>query len=78
VNCNKAIREISRYLDSELDESLRRSLEAHLVYCNHCNAVYDSTRKTIDLYCDGKLFSLPDDVRTRLHDALKRKLLRGA
>jgi anti-sigma factor RsiW len=74
VNCNKAIKEISGYLDGELDPGLKQTLETHLTYCNHCHAVYDSTRKTIDLYCDGKIFSLPEEVRTRLHDALKRKL----
>jgi hypothetical protein len=36
--------------------------------------VFDTTKKTIELYCDGKIFPLPDDVRTRLHEALRRKL----
>jgi hypothetical protein len=36
--------------------------------------VFDTTKKTIELYCDGKLFSLPEEVHTRLHEALKRKL----
>jgi len=53
---------------------LEQTLEAHLTYCNHCHAVYNTTKKTIELYCDGKLFALPDDVRERLHEALKRKL----
>ena len=74
LNCNKAIKEICEYLDGELDEGLKRTLESHLTYCTHCHAVYDSTRKTIELYCDGKLFSLPEEVHTRLHAALKHKL----
>jgi len=74
VKCNKAIKELSGYLDGELTQDLKVTLETHLTYCNHCHAVFDSTKKTIELYCDGKLFSLPDDVRTRLHEALKRKL----
>ena len=74
MNCNKAIQEIGGYLDGELTEELKHTLETHLTFCDHCHAVYDSTKKTIDLYCDGELFSLPDDVRTRLHEALKRKL----
>ena len=74
MNCNNAIKEICRYLDGELDEGLKKSLEAHLTFCNHCNAVYDSTKKTIELYCNGEVFSLPNDVQSRLHDALKRKL----
>jgi anti-sigma factor RsiW len=72
------MKEICRYLDGELDASLKATLEIHLTYCNHCSAVFDSTRKTIDLYCDGKAFSLPNDVQNRLHDALKRKLQRGS
>jgi len=78
VNCNKAIKEICRYLDGELDEALKSTLEIHLTYCNHCSAVYDSTRKTIELFCDGKVFALPDAVHSRLHEALKRKLQRGS
>ena len=74
MNCNRAIKEISGYLDDELDQELKQTLEAHLTYCNHCHAVYDSTKKTIEIYCDDKLFSLPEDVRTRLHEALRRKL----
>ena len=75
MKCNKVIREISGYLDGELDSELRQTLEAHLTYCNHCHTVYDSTKKTIELYCDGKLFALPEEVRTRLHEALRRKVL---
>jgi hypothetical protein len=40
--------------------------------------VYDSTKKTIELYCDGKVFSLPNEVHNRLHEALKRKLQRDS
>jgi len=74
LNCKKAINQISNYLDGELDEGLREMLQTHLTNCNHCHAVFDTTRKTIELYCDGRLFSLPEEVRARLHDALRRKL----
>ncbi len=57
MNCKNAIQEISGYLDSDLDEGLRKDLEDHLRGCQHCKAVVDTTRKTIELYCDGKLFS---------------------
>ncbi|HTS69465.1 MAG TPA: zf-HC2 domain-containing protein [Terriglobia bacterium] len=73
MECKKTINELSSYLDGELDTALKHTLESHLTYCNHCHAVYDSTKKTIELYCDGKLFELPVEVRTRLHEVLKRK-----
>jgi anti-sigma factor RsiW len=72
VNCRKAVNQLSNYLDGELDAELKKTLEAHLGKCHHCHAVFDTTRKTIELYCDGKLFPLPDDVRARLHEALRR------
>ena len=72
VKCRNAVNELSNYLDGELDEELKQTIQAHLGKCHHCHAVFDSTRKTIDLYCDGKLFPLPEDVRARLHDALRR------
>ena len=74
MNCRKAINEISNYLDGDLDAELRETIQVHLDKCHHCHAVFDTTRKTIELYCDGKLFELPTDVRLRLHEALRRKL----
>jgi anti-sigma factor RsiW len=74
VNCKKAINQITGYLDGNLDEELKKVLAEHLDKCHHCHAVFDTTKKTIELYCDGKIFPLPDDVRTRLHEALRRKL----
>lgn len=74
MNCKNAINQITGYLDGNLDEELKKVLEGHLDRCHHCHAVFDTTKKTIELYCDGKIFPLPDDVRTRLHEALRRKL----
>ncbi|HUX10547.1 MAG TPA: zf-HC2 domain-containing protein [Terriglobia bacterium] len=73
MNCRNAIQQISGYLDGNLDDDLKRTLEVHLNGCHHCKAVFDTTRKTVDLYCDGKLFQLPGTVRDRLHDALRAK-----
>jgi anti-sigma factor RsiW len=73
VKCKSAVNELSNYLDGELDEELKQTIQIHLDKCHHCHAVFDTTRKTIDLYCDGKLFPLPADVRARLHEALRRR-----
>jgi anti-sigma factor RsiW len=73
LNCNDCLEQISNYLDGEIDANLKRMLEEHLGLCWHCKVVFDSTRKTIELYCDGKLFELPIAVRDRLHAALRRR-----
>ncbi len=73
LRCKQAIQEISSYLDGELDQGLKRMLESHLEMCHDCRIVFDTTRKTIELYCDGKLFPLPAEAHDRLHGALQRK-----
>ena len=73
-DCKNCLHQISDYLDGQLDPELKRVLEEHLVFCHRCKVVLDSTRKTIELYCDGKLFQLPGDVRDRLHSALRQRL----
>jgi anti-sigma factor RsiW len=73
VNCKDAIQQITGYLDGNVDDELKHMLEVHLKCCHHCQVVFDTTKKTIELYCDGKLFPLPNTVRSRLHDALREK-----
>jgi len=73
LSCKNIIREVSDYLDGDLTEELRRELEAHLCKCRDCRVVVDTTRKPIELYCDGELFPLPPAVRARLRQALRRK-----
>ena len=72
ITCKDVINEISNYLDGELDEDLKRHLSEHLKKCDDCQVIFDTTRKTIELYCNGELYPLPDPVRDRLHEALRR------
>ena len=72
--CNNCLQQISDYLDGQMDADLKKRLEEHMGSCHSCKVIFDSTRKTIELYCDGKLFQLPGDVRQRLHAALRQKL----
>ena len=73
MKCRDVFREISNYLDGDLDAELKRAIEAHACGCHHCEVVVDSTRKTIELYCDGRLFAIPLDVRQRLHATLRQR-----
>ena len=73
LSCENTLNEISKYLEGELDPWLKMRLAIHLKMCRHCRVVFNTTKKTIELYCDDKLFPLPDPVRDRLHNALRRK-----
>lgn len=74
MNCQGVIREISNYIDGELDLSAKQELESHLVDCEDCKMIVDQTRLTVEVFCDSKPVELPAEVRSRLHDALHRKL----
>ena len=74
MNCESVIREISNYIDGELDLSAKQELERHLEHCEECKMVVDQTKLTVDVFCDSQPVELPEDVKSRLHDALRRKL----
>ena len=74
MNCEGVIREISNYIDGELDLSAKQELERHLEHCEECKMVVDQTKLTVDVFCDSQPVELPGDVKARLHDALRRKL----
>ena len=74
MNCKSVIREISNYLDGELEPSVKQELEQHLEDCEDCNVVVDQVRLTVDVFCDSKPVELPSDIKSRLHEALRRKM----
>ncbi len=73
MTCKEAFKQISAYLDGDLTEELKNILNEHICKCAHCKVVYDTTVKTVELYCDGKLFPMPQTISNRLHTALRRK-----
>ena len=74
MNCRSVIRELSSYLDGDLDVTVLAELEIHLERCEDCRIIVDTTRKTIEIYCQAEPVPLPEDVRTRLHETLFRRL----
>jgi anti-sigma factor RsiW len=74
LNCKGVIRELSNYIDGDLDPVVRAELERHLRHCEDCTMIVDQTRKTIQIFCDSEPVELPGEVRTRLHQALQRKI----
>ena len=70
MNCKQVIVELTSYLDGALDSTMRVELEQHLSRCTDCRLVVDTTRKTIQIFCNSEPVPLPEDVRNRLHTAL--------
>jgi anti-sigma factor RsiW len=74
LNCKGVIREISNYIDGDLDAATKQELERHLGHCEDCAMVVNQTKMTVEVFCDSQAVELPTDVRSRLHEALRRKM----
>jgi predicted anti-sigma-YlaC factor YlaD len=77
VNCRNIVKELSNYLDESLDSSLRASIEKHLEHCEDCRIVVDTTKQTIQIFCNAEPAPLPEETRQRLRAALKERLGRA-
>lgn len=77
MNCKTLVIELENYLDEELDAVLRASIEEHLMKCKKCRVIVNTTKKTIEIYCNSEPAPLPEDTRTRLHEALSKRLRRA-
>ena len=74
ISCLEVFRQISNFIEGELDPQLRARLEAHFKDCAHCSAVIDGTRNVVRLVGDGKTFDLP----TGFSERLKKRLAAAA
>jgi hypothetical protein len=72
ISCLEVWREVSNYLENEVDPELRQRMEAHFKVCNHCYAIMEGTRNTVKLVADGVEFELPSGFSSRLQGKLKK------
>ncbi len=73
MTCSDFLKELTDYLDDTLDASTRAELEDHLHWCHNCYVICNTTKKTIEIYRDSRLYTLPDDLRSRLETAIVSK-----
>jgi anti-sigma factor RsiW len=71
ISCLEIWREISNYIDGDIDAELRARMEAHFKVCAHCNAVLDGTRNVVKLVGDGVVYQLPEGFSQRLYNRIK-------
>jgi predicted anti-sigma-YlaC factor YlaD len=74
VNCKNIVKELSNFLEEALEPSLKSSIEKHLENCEDCRIVVDTTKKTVQIFCNSEPAPLPEDTRQRLRDALFKQL----
>ena len=78
ITCEEVWRDISDYVDDELDPKERTALEAHFAECRHCAAVLEGTCNVIRLYRDERALAPPKGFHDRLHERLEQRLSQGS
>ena len=77
VSCEQVWREISNYLEEDMEPGLRTSMEEHIRRCKRCTAVLDGTRNVVQLYGDERMFEVPLGFSQRLQRRLEENMPRS-
>ena len=77
IKCEQVWRQVSDYLDGEVDPELRVAIEEHVRGCQRCTAVLDGMRDVVQLYGDERMMEVPVGFSRRLHQRLEGDLSRS-
>lgn len=72
VSCQQVLRELSNYIDNDVDSQLRTEIEKHLSACGRCSVVLDTTRQVVRIYCDETVLEVPSGYSERLRAVLAK------
>jgi anti-sigma factor RsiW len=71
ISCQEVWRDISDYIDEELNPLQQAALDQHFAECRHCTALLDGMRNVIVLYRDERVLAPPDGFHERLYQRLE-------
>ena len=74
IDCEEVWRQISNYVDDEVDPGLRSIMASHFKDCAHCSAILDGTRNVVKLVGDGRAFEIPASASQRFYKKLNDHL----
>ena len=70
LNCEQVWREVSNYIDGDVDAALRSSMDEHFRTCKRCASVLAGTRNVVQLYGDERMLEVPAGFSRRLEKRL--------
>ena len=77
MTCTEFIALLDDLIDQSVASSIRTEIEQHMHECEHCEIVFNTTRKTIEIYRSNEIYDLPNDLRERLHTAIMARCKKG-
>jgi len=73
-NCQRVWRDISNYIDGDIDPGLRSTMHEHFRTCKRCASVLAGARNVVQLYGDERMLDVPAGFSRRLEKRLEKGL----
>lgn len=73
LTCKDFLKELSAYLDDDVDPQLKADLKKHVSECPNCWVVCDTTEKTVKIYKGMEAQPLPESMQNRLMSFLSQR-----
>jgi hypothetical protein len=70
MNCEEVWREVSNFVDGDVDAGLRSTMDEHFRTCKRCASVLAGTRNVVQLYGDERMLEVPAGFSRRLEKRL--------
>ena len=77
MTCKEFLALLDDLIDGSLAAEVRTEIDGHLNRCRHCQVIFNTTRKTIEIYRSHEIYELPAGLRDRLHTAIMAKCKGG-
>ena len=74
LNCEQILPAISAYLDGDHDATICDAIDQHCQACARCAAVVTGLRETVGLCRQAASTPLPDAIRQRARERVRRLL----
>lgn len=74
LNCEQVRREISNYVDGDVDAGLRAGIDEHCKNCAKCASVLAGMRNVVRLYGDERMLEVPAGFSGRLQKRIAKGL----
>jgi hypothetical protein len=78
LSCKEFLGWLNEYLDESGDAEVRKHVESHISCCPNCWVIFDTTKKTVQIYKGMDPQPIPGDVQSRLMSALQRRMGGGS
>ena len=77
MTCTEFLSLLDDLIDDNVAAEMRAEVEHHMHKCGHCEVLFNTTRKTIEIYRSHEIYELPTNLRERLHNAIMERCKRG-